>query len=274
MPSPMEDLQTVERAKVMLLGVFHFHNPGLDFVKQQHGFDALSPQRQAEIEEVVRLLGEFRPTKVVVENRLEHAGKLQERYDAYRQGAFALQANEIYQLGFRLAAAAGHDRVYPIDEWGRHYISWEELGDYARKRFGLQDAQLSEAELDELFYRLMGKGWMERCTRLGQYDDQHLREHTLREHLLYQNSPERIRAGHEIYLTWLDGEPGDYTMVDHISGWWYNRNLRIFANLKRITESPEDRLLVIYGSGHLPILRHAVEHSPIHELVEVDAHLA
>ena len=97
--------------------------------------------------------------------------------------------------------------------------------------------------------------------------------HTLREHLLYLNSPDEIALNHCIYLAWADAGAGDYTLPDWISGWWYNRNLRIFANLKRITESPEDRILVIFGAGHIPILRHAVENSPKHELVEVRDYL-
>ena len=54
---------------------------------------------------------------------------------------------------------------------------------------------------------------------------------------------------------------------------WYNRNLRIFANLQRITEPPGERLLVVYGAGHIPILRHCVEASPEYDLVEVADYL-
>ena len=33
-------------------------------------------------------------------------------------------------------------------------------------------------------------------------------------------------------------------------GYWYGRNLRIFNNVVRLTDRPEDRILVIYGQGH------------------------
>jgi hypothetical protein len=52
-----------------------------------------------------------------------------------------------------------------------------------------------------------------------------------------------------------------------VSG-WYNRNLRIFRNLQRITRGPDERLLLIIGSGHLPILRFVAEHSPEYVLEE------
>lgn len=54
---------------------------------------------------------------------------------------------------------------------------------------------------------------------------------------------------------------------------WYNRNLRIFANLLRIIEREDERILLVIGSGHLGILRHAVETSPEYQLVEVEGYL-
>ncbi len=48
---------------------------------------------------------------------------------------------------------------------------------------------------------------------------------------------------------------------------WYERNIRIFANLQRITR-PGDRVLVLFGSGHAPILRELIQHDPRLRLVE------
>ena len=56
--------------------------------------------------------------------------------------------------------------------------------------------------------------------------------------------------------------------VDQVTGGWYNRNLRIFANIHRIAE-PGDRILVIIGAGHVPIIRHAFRASPEFRLIEV-----
>lgn len=55
---------------------------------------------------------------------------------------------------------------------------------------------------------------------------------------------------------------------------WHNRNLRIFANLQRITESEEERILFIVGSGHLPILRFLASASPEYEMVEPATYLS
>ena len=42
---------------------------------------------------------------------------------------------------------------------------------------------------------------------------------------------------------------------------WYKRNLRIFANINRITEPGRDRVLVIIGAGHLKLLKEFAAHS-------------
>ncbi len=98
--------------------------------------------------------------------------------------------------------------------------------------------------------------------------------HTLREILLDANSERNIQLGHGAYLVdWFKiGAGNDYPGVDRVTG-WYNRNLRIFANLQRITEQLDERILLIIGAGHLPILHHTTLTSPEYELVQVHEYL-
>ncbi len=50
---------------------------------------------------------------------------------------------------------------------------------------------------------------------------------------------------------------------------WYNRNLRIYSNLQHLAERPSDRVLMIIGAGHLPILRFIAQSSPEFRLRDV-----
>ncbi len=52
-----------------------------------------------------------------------------------------------------------------------------------------------------------------------------------------------------------------------MTGNWYHRNVRIFANVLRVTE-PGDRLLMLYGAGHVPILAHLAEASGAYRLAD------
>lgn len=97
---------------------------------------------------------------------------------------------------------------------------------------------------------------------------------SLREYLLFLNSEERISKGHGHYLvdSFKFSSGDDYLGPDMATS-WYNRNLRIFSNLQRITKSNNERILLIIGAGHVSIIRHAVQSSPEYDLVEVSKYL-
>ena len=84
------------------------------------------------------------------------------------------------------------------------------------------------------------------------------------------NSREGHNTNFGLYLTGSFAT-GDGQGADHFSMWWYNRNARIFANIVNITESPEDRILVIFGNGHAAILRQFFEASPQYDFIEFDS---
>ena len=63
---------------------------------------------------------------------------------------------------------------------------------------------------------------------------------------------------------------GDFFGADGFVSAWHNRNIRIYSNIVRTIRSPEERLLVIIGAGHVPILRQALGASPVVQLVNVD----
>jgi hypothetical protein len=69
-----------------------------------------------------------------------------------------------------------------------------------------------------------------------------------------------------------DGNAAIYESADRNTN-WYNRELRIFANLNRITEFPNDRILLLIGAGHLAIQRDFALDSPQFCLVEVESYL-
>ncbi len=249
-------------AKILLLGMFHFRDGGLDDYKPKHDVDVLSASRQAQVEEIVRCLGAFGPTKVGVEATAEYRDKLRDQFVAYRAGSFDLPANEIYQLGFRFAAQHDLDGVETIDAKGRWYEPFVDPEEWAIANG--QAAELIESE----------GPWEEYYQATYAVDDRAKMERTLREHLLEINREDLLLESHGHYLlgTFKVGRGDEYPGVD-VKTAWYNRNLRIFANLLRAIESPEDRLLVIIGAGHVPILRHAVQASPQVELVEVGEYL-
>jgi hypothetical protein len=247
------------RAQVLVLGTFHFRNSNLDAYKPKHAVNIMSAIRQREVEDVVERLARFAPTKVAVEAKLERQAALDTLYRAYRAGQWELAENEIYQIGFRLAARLNHARVYAVDAPPRPLL-----------------AGLTSERWDSMTrsYAPLDTTWDMRYQRWYEWQDSVKATVPLRDFLLYLNDSATVRRSHGHYLvsTFKRRKADDYFGPDADSHWW-GRNLRIFSNIQRITSSPRERIVFIVGAGHLPLLQEAIRHSPEHRLVEAAAYL-
>lgn len=258
------------KTKIMLLGVFHFENPGLDDYKSKYKLDIQSEAMQSQIKQVVHQLSAFQPTKIGVEFEHPQQPKMDSLYRSYQDGKFALPDNEIYQLGFRLAKAVGLDRVHGIDARGKNYAELNQLSPEAYNQLAKKYMRLG------LRAKPKTKIWYPTYEKIYALEDSLKAVTPLNEFLLHINSQERVEFGHGIYV--VDsfkfglGKAGDYFGAD-MKTYWYNRNLRILQNIYRMIDAKEDRVLIIIGAGHLSILRHAIAASPELSLVEVDTYL-
>jgi predicted outer membrane protein len=239
-------------AKVMILGTYHFANPGLDYVKSELD-DHLSERRQKQIADVVALLAQFKPTKIAVES-LPETAEVQANFEAFLKGEYTLTADESEQIGFRLAKQFGHARIHQIDhrqglDIGAVLAAAERSGNGAFLEF----FQKTIAQVQALQKRQASM--------------------TVRESLVAYNEPQMLAKARDIYLQMARVRSGQDFVGADVLATWHQRNFRIFANLAAIIASPEDRVLVIYGSGHAPILRQMVESSPDMRLVEPSEYL-
>lgn len=85
-------------------------NPDADVVNLRID-DVLASHRQQEIAVVVSALQRFEPTKVLVDPKVDRSIAA---YRDFRDGGRALRRTDTEQLGFRLAAACGHEQVHPV----------------------------------------------------------------------------------------------------------------------------------------------------------------
>lgn len=239
--------------QVMILGTYHFANPGLDVVQSEVA-DVMTPEKQEEIGRVVEALARFRPTRIAVEATEPTQERFDSLYRAYRNEAHALTRNERQQLGFRLAAMRDLPRVHAIDHGGN--FPFQPLVEYAAEH------EPERAQRIDSLIQWMGQ----ESTRLQ-------REMTVAEIFRHENDPERLAWGHGLYVDLLGGVGAGASEVGaDLLAAWYERNIRIFNNLQGIAE-PGDRVLVVFGSGHSPILRELVRAHPRMELVEPNDYL-
>jgi hypothetical protein len=229
----------------------------------QHRFDAFSAERQKEIKEVLDLLAKFRPTTIAVEVKTGRQGELDESYASYLAGEKELSANEMHQFGFRLGKMLKLERLHAVDIGGRSYFP-----DMTEEEYGTKIGALLEG-VDPA--RIAAEeAWSTRYEQMYDWEDASLDRQSLKEHLLFLNDEQTLLRHHGHYLigSFKLGREDDYFGPDMKTA-WYNRNLRIFNNVQRITQGPKDRILILIGAGHVPILRQAVLSSPQYDLIEV-----
>lgn len=240
------------RPAVLLLGTYHMANPGLDLFNIEAD-DVRGERRQNEIEQAVGEILRFQPTKVAVEVLPARKDELEAEYRAYQAGRFDLPSDEVYQLGFRIAARSGHPHLYPID-----VMISRDVDPFQRADEHGQTALVEQ----------MTRGWQ----TLGSDVQEWLSRESVGEVLRRLNAPERASQEQRLYLQLARmGAGDDYPGVAWLAG-WYERNLAILANLMRITK-PDDRVCVLYGSGHVPLLRQFMQDSSLYDLGDVGTYL-
>lgn len=230
------------RAEVLVLGAYHMANPGRDIFNTQAD-DVLAPKRQAEIAQLLEVLRRFQPTRIAVEASFS-SDVTATRYQAYVTGTHQLSRNETEQIGFRLAKQLGHETVFAVDMDGE--FPFPRLRDYAK-------AHDRMPEFDAL---------MEETGARVRSQSAYLASHTVLETLLLMNADDHVAVDVGFYYRLAHfGEPWNWAGADLISD-WFRRNMRIYSNVVRLIESPNERILVVFGAGHLGWLRHAFASDP------------
>ena len=229
-------------AQVLVIGMYHMSNPGLDAVNVTAD-DVLAPKRQQEIEQLVAKIGAFRPTKVAVEIRYGRDSMSNAFYQRYLTGSHTLDRTEMQQVGFRVAKAAGLRRIHGID-------------------YDL-DVNLASVMVWALTHgqpELAGAA-QSLSSRLLTEADSMMKHASVSEIVAALNSP-RADSAHGIYLAALRvGADTSYPGATAAAR-WYERNLMIVSNILRVIDSSSDRVLVLIGAAHAPILRELLERVP------------
>jgi hypothetical protein len=232
------------RPEVLLLGTFHFDYPDKDSYKTPDSLrvDILSKQRQKEIQEVLVILKRFRPTKIAIEAMPDKQSLYDSLYQVYLTGRLSTEPDERFQIGFRLAKELKHTGVYCIDS--KPFV----------KTLGETDPALDSkynSGNDTVFARLDAE-----YDAFYNFDDSLQKYMSLKDYLLLINSDQYLKFDNGKYLTYTrKGTALEPTGADGFISKWFNRNARIFSNVQRLANNPSDRILVIFGGGHIPILQ-------------------
>lgn len=242
--------KNVKTSRLFMLGTFHFANPGLDSYKPKHTVDIFSEKRQKELDSLLMVIEHYAPTKIAVEWPAHRQSKLDSLYTAYLKGEFELKSNEVFQIGFRLAKRLKHTKIYAIDAPARGFKSGLTDEEHRKKKEAYiaaagKEALARELALNKAYYSLYDHG------------DRLKASTSLLKYFRIMNHPAVVQNSHGHYLigNFKMGNPEkkEYYGADQAI-WWYSRNLRIFQNILRLHEPGKDKVFVLIGAGHLPIL--------------------
>ena len=231
-------------AKVMVLGTYHFAEHGSHLIELE-AKNILSSKKQKELIDVIHSISKYKPTKIAVEVNYENDQRLSELYKSYlnnnqfEKNEIISEGNEVYQLSFPIAKKFGHKKIYAVDK--PVTLPAEVIG-YAQK---------NNPDMYNDFIR--------DANALKEVVSEKLEKESIIDILKFLNDQNRVNCEHSnLYLRMVQVGAGlNYEGVMTLTK-WYERNLYIFGNIQKIAKE-NDRILVIYGSGHIKILQELID---------------
>lgn len=250
------------RKEILLIGTFHFHNPGADVVKT-NSFDILSESAQAELEEITNKIKEFKPTKLFVEQEIGEQTELQDWYKRFQQPNYFdgelsnyERKNEVAQLAFRAAHKLNMsaDQVIGIDFQNTEFPIDSVLQ-------VMQEHQ--QTELLTSFQDMIAKFTAE-------FNEQLVSGISLKELMYSLNTPHSRQVSNELY-TDLILKAGDQsnTIGAYLVSEWYKRNLYTWGAVQKGIEEQDERVVLLMGASHIALIEQFLKGSTTWKTVEL-----
>lgn len=243
--------------EILLLGTFHFMESSIDFY---------SPESQEEFSILTKKIQRFCPDTIAVE-----AAKHSQKYIDISYNKFCLEDlknmdkmicetlgeiymfgdfypitynNEAVQIGYRLGKELSHSNIYAIDD--------DTILDMTPMQSHTPSLEEARKEWNEIFANEPAEGILEIFK--------------------YLNADDWVNANHSLYIQTNSVDiDKDYSGSKMVSK-WYERNLKIFSNIQNLSKK-SSRLFVLYGAGHLKLLRQFIEADRNLKLVDVYEYL-
>jgi pheromone shutdown protein TraB len=255
------------QTQALLIGTFHFHNPGGDLVKQ-NTFDVMSAASQTDLENIADRIGRFHPDKVFVEWDYKDQKGLDSLYQLYLNGTYDtfveakykgtksynfFKKNEIMQLGFRAAKRAGLKQVNAID------YPMNIPFDTVMKVINASGQSSLMNEINTTIAE-QGKITNEKISKL-----------TLTELLKDNNTPAYRTMNNGLYIKYFNraGLQDNFVGADGVTT-WYRRNLYMYSLIQKAMGPKDQRIMILLGSGHVSMIKKFIDDEQIFKVVELE----
>jgi len=241
------------KTKILLIGTIHFETPHLD-AHELKTDDFLAPKRQQELEELTGILKQTNADKVMIEKPLKEQKQIDSLYKAYLQNKYKLTVSEREQIGFRLAKKLNLKEINCVDIF-----------------YGMKHDSLLSVTAKEKNQLYLLKELGTTANNLKLEFDNIVKRNSITEVLKYINKKELLQKNLSLYLKYIAkvGAGENYIGAEAVSD-WYLRNLAIYANVITQINANDKYVILIFGQGHIPILKHLLQNNDDFELVELN----
>lgn len=243
--------QGPQKVKVVLLGTMHFTPSESDMYKSEE-LAIGGEKRQKEIMEVVNKITAFAPDQICIEYPANAQDEADSLYHAYLDGKYTLEDDEVDQLGFRSAQGLKMEHLTCINFTG-------EFDSDPMVTFAQENGQVDILEHMNAF----GQQFVEDVNTT-------LANESIIDFLRFLNTEESLNRNASIYSNIFVriGKGKEFPGTELVAN-WYRTNLHIFTNVLRSVKPTDRAILVIFGQGHIPILKSLFETNPNFEVVSV-----
>lgn len=266
-PTAQPETEQPESTKqALLIGTFHYHNPGAD-VAQTKSFDVLSSSAQRELEEISEKIKNYNPDQVLVEWPYDKQQQLDSLYQLYLEDNYFTNdslsdfylKNEIFQLAFRVAKKTGLKSVQAVD--------------YRDTDFPFDSLMTVAASQKQTALQKQFTDGIERFTQ--EFDEKIESGASLLDMTYYLNSEELRNFSNELQTQTplLVGDRDNFVGA-YLASEWYRRNLYMWSLAQKATQPDDQRIMLLLGSSHIALIKDFIDKNPEWSSVELQEVMA
>lgn len=252
-----------KKIQVVLVATYHMGGTSDALKVDSERDDILGTTRQKQLDLLLERLEASKAEKIYVESEPKQQPFWDSIYRNHFMGKSSVMKNEIYQIGIRLAKRLDIRQGVTCVDWGQYdnrYQSEKYFSEYAMK-MNLYTDSLGPGDKDDLSaYDKMVFGELEAFNRLIPTTDLLTLFRTL-------NSADYLKKFYYANVTTYleDNELGIGTFRSQFTTM---RNVNIYSNIMQdILKDRPERVLVLYGAGHIQALKSMFEAHPAIEVV-------
>lgn len=243
-------IENNDKVKVLNLGVFHMGE-----TSDAHKTEFDESKNRKEIKDICFQISKFKPTIIFVEREPSFNEDLKLTFNRFKKDP-SIQTNysgeEIQLLAFEIGRLAKTKAIFGFDHQLACNYNFTELANKIKAKDYIKIKQnlIKQAEGVDKINTSLKKTLLE----INQQKFYDFLFNINADLLTYVNSKDSFEGADE-------------------AAKFYQRNLRMFANINKVNTNKSDRILIISGAAHAAFLNEFMKRSPKYELEDIKKYL-